>query len=290
VTSFSRQAFAAFTVALAASCIALFAGVWKPYLPSVPIVVYTLFLFMSKEAGTGTMTDTLKDSPYFLGFILTMFAMFKIFNDIAFNFALFGRNPQLMTTEVGGAILSTVVGLFCRQALLSVVHIAPPEEDDRLHGIISSITSHAVAFEGARQQFFREMAEEADRRARELEAAQERFFHRMSQQLDDRLRHADAPFFPLGAGAPPSALTPAAPAAMHTPSISHSVSSAPTLPTSHPTSSSSEDGDDLARGVSTPSRNATPWSVGDGLDGRGMGHDGEAADPSLPRDLRDDAR
>lgn len=161
MTDFSHKAFAAFTLALAASAWALFTEIGKPFLPSVPIVVYAVFLYANRDAVAAIAADTLKDSPYFLGFLLTMFGMFKIFNDVSFNFSLFGRNPALMTQEVGGAVMSTIVGLFCRQALLSLIPEPPAKEDDRLAELTAAVTSHAVAFELARQDFFREMAERA---------------------------------------------------------------------------------------------------------------------------------
>jgi len=175
VNFFSNRAFAAFTVALAASMWALFTDIGRPYLPSVPIVVYTLYLYANRTAVGQLGGDSLKDSPYFLGFLLTMFALFKIFNDVSVSSSLFGQNPALMTQEVGGAVLTTIVGLFCRQALLALVQDEAPEEDDRLAALANAVTSHAVAFEVARQQFFREMADERARQTEELKATQARF-------------------------------------------------------------------------------------------------------------------
>ena len=154
---------------------ALFTDIGRPYLPSVPIVVYTLYLYANRTSVGQLGGDALKDSPYFLGFLLTMFALFKIFNDVSFNSSLFGQNPALMTQEVGGAVLTTIVGLFCRQALLALVQDEAAEEDDRLAALANAVTSHAVAFEVARQQFFREMADERARQTEEIQATQSRF-------------------------------------------------------------------------------------------------------------------
>lgn len=184
VNEFPTRAFFAFSVALAASAWALFAEIGKPYAPSIPILFYTLYLYSNRDKVGQQESDALKDSPYFLGFLLTMFGLFKIFNDVSFNFALFGRNPELMTEEVGGAVLTTIVGLFSRQALLGLVRDESPAEDDRLAALANAVTSHAVAFEVARQQFFREMAEERTKQARDLETTQERFLAR----LDDLTR------------------------------------------------------------------------------------------------------
>ena len=181
VNEFPARAFFLFSVALAASAWALFADFGRPFLPSVPIVLYTLFLYVNRTAVGQQESDALKDSPYFLGFLLTMFGLFKIFNDVSFNFALFGRNPELMTAEVGGAVLTTIVGLFSRQALYGLVRDESPAEDDRLTSLANAVTSHAVAFEMARQQFFREMADERTKQSRELESTQERFLARLDE-------------------------------------------------------------------------------------------------------------
>ncbi len=183
---FSNRAFAAFTVALAASMWALFTDIGRPYLPSVPIVVYTLYLYANRTSVGQLGGDALKDSPYFLGFLLTMFALFKIFNDVSFSSSLFGQNPALMTQEVGGAVLTTIVGLFCRQALLALVQDEAPEEDDRLAALATAVTSHAVAFEVARQQFFREMADERARQTEEFTANQARFLADLNAVGDGR--------------------------------------------------------------------------------------------------------
>lgn len=181
VKDFPTQAFLAFSVALAASAWALFSEIGKPYLPSIPILIYTLYLYANRSAVGQQENDALKDSPYFLGFLLTMFGLFKIFHDVSFNFALFGRNPELMTEQVGGAVLTTIVGLFSRQALLGLVRDESPAEDDRLTSLANAVTSHAVAFEVARQQFFREMAEERSKQTRDLETTQERFLARLDE-------------------------------------------------------------------------------------------------------------
>ena len=82
---------------------------------------------------------------------------------------------------MGGAVLTTIVGLFSRQALLGLVRDESPAEDDRMTSLANAVTSHAVAFEVARQQFFREMAEERSKQTRDLETTQERFLARLDE-------------------------------------------------------------------------------------------------------------
>ena len=184
---------------------ALFTDIGRPYLPSVPIVVYTLYLYANRTSVGQLGGDALKDSPYFLGFLLTMFALFKIFNDVSFNSSLFAQNPALMTQEVGGAVLTTIVGLFCRQALLALVQDEAPEEDDRLAALANAVTSHAVAFEVARQQFFREMSDERARQTEELKSTQSRFLAELTAAIPTRSPQAAAAFAAAAAAAAPAA-------------------------------------------------------------------------------------
>ncbi len=204
VNEFPNRAFFAFTVALAASSWSIFSEIWRPYFPSIPIVVYTFYLFANRIDVGRQDSDSLKDSPYFLGFLLTMFGLFKIFNDVSYNFALFSRSPELMTQEVGGAVLTTIVGLFSRQALLGLVRDESPPEDDRLAALANAVTSHAVAFELARQEFFREMADERTKQSKELEATQQQFLARLEDLRTCALLSSTATDIPLGALDAPS--------------------------------------------------------------------------------------
>lgn len=224
VNFFSNRAFAAFTVALAASIWALFTDVGRPYLPSVPIVIYTLYLYGNRTSVGRLGNDALKDSPYFLGFLLTMFALFKIFNDVSASASMFGQNPGLLTQEVGAAVLTTIVGLFSRQALLTLIRDEASEEDDRLIALANSVTSHAVAFEVARQQFFREMVQERERQTAEFKATQDRFLAQL-----DGLAHSRALVVERAAPAaarPPAETVPVA----ATPVANSPRSAAPTSP------------------------------------------------------------
>jgi len=251
VNFFSNRAFAAFTVALAASMWALFTDVGRPYLPSVPILVYTLYLYANRSSVGQLGGDALKDSPYFLGFLLTMFALFKIFNDVASSSSLFGQNPALMTQEVGGAVLTTIVGLFCRQALLALVQDEAPEEDDRLAALANAVTSHAVAFEVARQQFFREMAEERERQTASWNDSQERMLVRLESAGSWRDAAAGVPVLtsaPTPTAPTPTAPTPTAP----TPTAPTPTAPTPTAPTSTGAVRSAADAPAAARPPATP--------------------------------------
>lgn len=89
-----------------------------PWFALLAPAIYGATLFAAQRRYHVALNGTVKDSPYFLGFILTMAAVGKIFVDIA-------RRPPGSTgssqviVEAGAAIVTTVVGLFFRQLLLS---------------------------------------------------------------------------------------------------------------------------------------------------------------------------
>jgi hypothetical protein len=74
-----------------------------------------LDMFYCQSSLYVQFNGTTKDSPYFLGFLLTLVALLQILSaDLSESL---GR--EFMTREVGAAVLTTVCGLFMRQLLLS---------------------------------------------------------------------------------------------------------------------------------------------------------------------------
>ena len=73
-----------------------------------------------RRSNAREFTSTVKDSPYFLGFLLTLLGLFTIFITIAID-----RQHHVdvdvgeLVGQAGGAILATVIGLFFRQILWS---------------------------------------------------------------------------------------------------------------------------------------------------------------------------
>jgi len=101
-------------------------GIWST-LPAVPVVAYGLLLRLASLKGDRALNDQEKDSPYFLGFILTLVALFIIF------WSASGDAPLTMNVlgpQVGAAILVTMVGLVMRQYLIAV----EPYEDIAVDG------------------------------------------------------------------------------------------------------------------------------------------------------------
>jgi hypothetical protein len=109
------RAFFLFSGCLLAGSMLIFIEWGKPVTPSLPVVAYGLVLFYCQTHLYVQFNATTKDSPYFLGFLLTLIALFQILSsDLGESI---GR--EFMVREVGAAVLTTVCGLFMRQLLLS---------------------------------------------------------------------------------------------------------------------------------------------------------------------------
>lgn len=114
-----RRAFLLFTLSGSLSLVAMYAPAGQPWLPLLPIAIYGGLLWYAQSALYRQLNGTLKDSPYFLGFTLTLVALVKAFRVLASGSIDAAGLPSFLVTEVGGAILATVTGLFLRQLLLS---------------------------------------------------------------------------------------------------------------------------------------------------------------------------
>jgi hypothetical protein len=111
----SRGAFRLFLCALIPSAILIFGGWGKPFSPAVPVLVYGMALAASQEYYFVQLGPTIKDSPYFLGFILTLLEILYI---VFVGFPGDNAGPFLYR-EIGAAIITTATGLFMRQVLLA---------------------------------------------------------------------------------------------------------------------------------------------------------------------------
>ncbi len=191
MSQLANRAFFAFTAALGISGFTLFAAVGQPFAPAIPIVLYSAYLWLNRDAIEGTGGEVLRDSPYFLGFLLTMFALLLIFQDASVGGGAIAKSPGLFTKEVGSAILTTVVGLFCRQALQTLIPSAQVDEGgERLERVAAALASHAVQLERARQEFISTVAAEADRREAVFADEQHRFRAELRRDADAMIRAA----------------------------------------------------------------------------------------------------
>jgi methyl-accepting chemotaxis protein len=116
------------------------------FAPALVVGVYGVILFLLQLRKSGEVNSTVKDSPYFLGFILTLLGLLKIFWDIGADSAA-GKQIDIphLVAQAGGAILATIVGLFLRQVLWS--HDKGEDERDKVFEQLSqSLKDSAVDY------------------------------------------------------------------------------------------------------------------------------------------------
>ncbi len=153
------RAFFLFCFALATGVIliVLNLGGW---LAMIPVVAYGVLLFVSQAFFEVSLDETVKDSPYFLGFLLTLSAIFKALglasglSSVSATLGTSSGHQSSLLLAAGEAILPTLAGLFMRQALLS----RDPAEDVRqavFQSLAQELKEHSSAFVGSQRQLVR---------------------------------------------------------------------------------------------------------------------------------------
>ena len=89
------------------------------FLPSVPIAAYTWALWVSQATYFVSHSPGTKTSPYILGFLLTLSALFILFLRGGDNLVSGDIDINMLLGQVGAAIMTTAVGLAARQILIA---------------------------------------------------------------------------------------------------------------------------------------------------------------------------
>lgn len=103
-------------------------GIYAFVVPSAPVLAYSALLVLAQRRMYVHLNGTLRDSPYFLGFMVTMAELVLVFASIARQMppgrqlADIGNALDVgsFIRSAGAAVVPTVVGLFSRQALHSL--------------------------------------------------------------------------------------------------------------------------------------------------------------------------
>jgi hypothetical protein len=175
------RAFTLFSIALLAGVGLILSNITPLWGPLVPVLFYGLALAYAQKRFFVQLDGTLKDSPYFLGFILTLFALYDIFLQISAagdgGFAI-----PVIVGKAGGAILPTVVGLFMRQVLLS---LDPSEEarDALFQSLAKEIREQTVEFHQTQARFVKLVTEFTSAREK-MFSREEKVFTRYVERLD----------------------------------------------------------------------------------------------------------
>jgi hypothetical protein len=188
------RAFGLFFVAFIISLLLIFSRLGAPWSPSVPVVAYGLLLFYAQAWFYVALNGTIKDSPYFLGFTLTLVALLQVLS--AIKPPVPGEPSISLTKEIGAAILTTVTGLFMRQLLLSR---DPSEEakDSVFQSLATEIRERTVDFHQSQKQFVALVQEFVSSRET-LFSDEEKAFARYVERLEatgTRLGELEGQFF-----------------------------------------------------------------------------------------------
>ncbi len=143
-----RRALVLYVVAFGVGCGLLFVDETRPWLVVIPVIVYGGLLAYAQTQLFVYLNGTLKDSPYFLGFTLTLAALVKVFAEIT------GRPEDQqgnLVPAVGGAILVTIVGLVARHLLLSL-DASDATRDEAFQTVMDAVRKNAADFQLAQQQ------------------------------------------------------------------------------------------------------------------------------------------
>jgi uncharacterized phage infection (PIP) family protein YhgE len=146
------RSFVLFSIALAIGVFSIAFELRPWWLPLAAVTVYSGLLAISERRYLVELNSTVKDSPYFLGFILTMGALTKIFTDIA-NAG--GNTSAMIPTivgEAGAAILATVFGLFGRQVLLSL-DLSEQDRDQQFPTLAQQMRESSAEFHRTQRRF-----------------------------------------------------------------------------------------------------------------------------------------
>lgn len=173
LTSMGGLAF--FLLALGLAGIGLLTGVGVLWAPTAAVVAYGLLLLYCQSSLHVRLNPTLKDSPYFLGFLLTLGGLLRVFAAL--------KGAQEALPEVGSAVAATAAGILMRHVLLSK---DPAEEmKDKLFDMMAAdLRNNAATFAAAQTSLVATITEFVGTREnlfREEERAHRNYMERLTE-------------------------------------------------------------------------------------------------------------
>src|SRR5205807_1762760 len=140
--------FLLFLCALFVGTFLVFGGWGKPFVPALPVIAYGLALIISQEVYFVQLGANVRDSPYFLGFLLTLLEILAL---LLVGLPEDNLSPFLYR-EIGAAILTTAAGLMARQRLLA--NDTAEEAQDRIfRRIADEVKKDTVEFHETQKLF-----------------------------------------------------------------------------------------------------------------------------------------
>lgn len=139
----TRRAFDLFFLAFLLGAVSIWFNFLLPWLPAIWVLVYGLVLFYAGKFLLVSHSEVTKNSPYFLGFLLTLTSLFAAF------YRLTPSDVELawsyLIRQLGSALLTTLVGLPFRQFLFAYAP-AQQEQDEFFRTLEEELRRSASQF------------------------------------------------------------------------------------------------------------------------------------------------
>lgn len=115
ITFTSRSALWAFIICAVVGAASIFRNFYPQWIATLCVVIYSLIVLNAQVGYHISLSQETKNSPYFMGFLLTMWSLFNIFIGIKeIKPATFG---SIVVPQIGAAMLTTIAGLVMRHIL-----------------------------------------------------------------------------------------------------------------------------------------------------------------------------
>lgn len=113
-------------------------------LPSIVVILYSVILYLLQNNYNRILSQNEKDSPYFIGFTLTLVALGYIFFNLRTMFnSEFEKVPQVLLTGIAISITTTIAGVIGRYSI--IVSDPRANKQAKLLTLFSNQTEEALA-------------------------------------------------------------------------------------------------------------------------------------------------
>jgi hypothetical protein len=121
------------------------------YIPPAFVFIYSITLLIAQNKYYVSLSVDTKNSPYFLGFLFTLAALFKIFMDLPELSGIDKNAISFLVPQIGTALSTTIVGLVLRHVILSF-DPASEQQEHILRAATDELKENVSAYKKAQQK------------------------------------------------------------------------------------------------------------------------------------------
>ena len=151
-------------------------------LPVVPVLLYSIALWVSQHFYLVSHSPAIANSPYILGFMLTLVALLDLFLRGGTSIVDGEIDQDLVLGRVGAAVATTAVGLLSRQVLITN-NIQLEDQDQVFQSLARQLKKNARDFQSAQKQLVALIQEFVEARE-ELFSKEEQAYAKFLDDLD----------------------------------------------------------------------------------------------------------